>query len=240
MKPFIGITTGRGESSQGYPQLRVAEAYVQAIANAGGLPVLLPLGLDEPLLAKLLGRLDGLLLTGGGDIHPRHYGSTAETGATRVDEDRDRVEFALLRHALRNNLPFLGVCRGLQVVNVALGGSLYVDLATERPQGIEHRYYPDWPREHRAHTVRITPGSLLARTLEVTEVQVNSLHHQGVRELAPGLVASAVAPDGLIEGLEVPQSRFGLAVQWHPENLQDEAVMRALFEGLVQAAAEAG
>lgn len=236
MKPLIGITTGREESSQGYPQLKAAEAYVQTIANAGGLPVLIPLGLDEPLLAELTGRLDGLLLTGGGDIHPRHYGGSSEIEVMRVDEDRDRVEFALLRHALRDDLPFLGVCRGLQVVNVALGGSLYVDLATERPEGIEHRYYPDWPREHRAHTVNITPGSLLARMLGASQIQVNSLHHQGVRELAPGLVASAVAPDGLIEGLEVPQSRFGLAVQWHPENLQDDPVMRALFAGLVQAA----
>ncbi len=234
--PLIGITTYRKADVRGYSQIGGAEAYVQAVARAGGLPVLVPLGLDADALRAITERLDGILFTGGGDIAPACYGVETDLDLMLVDTDRDRVEFALLETALQNATPFLGVCRGLQVINVALGGTLYVDIAAELPQALPHRFYPDWPRDHLAHSVSVEEGSLLMRVLGAAEARVNSLHHQGVRELGEGLVATAQAPDGMIEALEVPDHPFGLAVQWHPENLQADPAMRNLFRALVNAA----
>ncbi len=234
--PLIGITTYRKTDAHGYSQIGGAEAYVQSVARAGGLPVLIPLGLEADALRSMLERLDGVLFTGGGDIAPACYGVETDLELMLVDPDRDRVELELFDFALHSETPFLGICRGLQVINVALGGTLYVDIATELPQALPHRFYPDWPRDHLAHPVSIKEGSLLMQALGVAEAQVNSLHHQGVRELAAGLVVTAQAPDGMIEALEVPDHPFGLAVQWHPENLQADPAMRRLFQSLVKAA----
>ncbi len=234
--PLIGITTYRKADARNYAQIGGAEAYVQAVARAGGLPVLVPLGLAAAELRSLVERLDGVLFTGGGDIAPERYGVQTDFELMSVDPDRDRVELELFEFALRSKTPFLGVCRGLQVINVALGGRLYVDIAAELPEALPHRFYPDWPREHLAHPVAVKEGSLLSQVLGVAEAQVNSLHHQGVRELGAGLVVTAQAPDGMIEALEVPDHPFGLAVQWHPENLQADPAMRRLFQSLVKAA----
>lgn len=237
--PMIGLTTYRSLSQQGYPQFAQSEAYTRALAQAGACPVMIPLGLPEAALQTLLARLDGVLFTGGGDVDPARYGNPQHPLVADVDPNRDQLEIGLLHELTRAGKPFLGICRGLQVINVALGGSLYEDLLEQRPGSLEHRFYPGWPREHLAHAVQIEPGSRLAEILSGPTFPVNSLHHQGIQRLAAGLRPTASAPDGLVEAFELPGHSFGLAVQWHPENLQEHAPMRALFQAFVRAAGAA-
>ena len=151
-RPLIGLTTHRRDTDDG-PRLvfGVMAAYVESVRRAGGVPVLIPLGLAEDELRDLHDRLDGLILTGGGDIVPAEYGLGPIDDLRDVDDDRDRVELALARWAAAEEKPLLGICRGAQAFNVALGGTLYRDIATEHPGGQKHDYYPGWPRAHRAH-----------------------------------------------------------------------------------------
>jgi putative glutamine amidotransferase len=234
--PIIGVTSSRSLNQFGYPQFSVSEAYTASLSNAGASPVLIPLGLPETTLQTIVQRLDGILFSGGGDIDPRQYGNDPHPLVSDVDPDRDQVEIQLLHQVMKEGLPILGICRGLQIINVALGGSLYEDVLEQHPKAVKHRYYPDWPRDHLAHTVQVETGSQLMEILGTSTVQVNSLHHQGVNQLAPGLRASSYAPDGLIEGFELQDYPYGLAVQWHPENLQAYAPMRELFKSFVEAA----
>ena len=236
--PLIGLTTTRSKNAKGLPQVYLLEAYVQAVAQAGAYPVLIPLGLPKEILTALAARLDGVLFTGGGDVHPRHYAAEGNPRVALVDEDRDRVEFQLLDQVLAEKKPFLGICRGLQVMNIALGGSLYADVAEQRPGALAHNYRESKERTFRAHPVAIEAGSRLADVLGETQAQVNSLHHQAIDRLAPGLRPTAYAPDGIIEAVEFPDQPFGLAVQWHPEWLLDDPAMRALFRAFVQAAGD--
>jgi putative glutamine amidotransferase len=233
---LIGVTTSRIENQSGYTQFSTSQAYIQSVVNAGGSTVLIPSGLSDELLDELLVRLDGLLLTGGGDIQSERYGSSSHPKVQGVDIERDRVELHLVQQALRTGKPTLGICRGLQVINVALGGSLYEDISDQRPDSIQHRYYPDWPRDYLAHEVSILEDSTLAGILESVRVEVNSLHHQGIKELGAPLQETAFAPDGLIEAIEFKDTPYVMAVQWHPENLQDDPGMRSLFRWLVEAA----
>jgi putative glutamine amidotransferase len=234
---WIGITTSRNDSQAGYPVFTLAEAYVNAILGAGAIPVMIPLGLPEEGLSKLLSRVDGVLFSGGGDVHPERYGSVPHPRVGFVDEDRDRVEALLVNHTLQQGLPIFGICRGLQLINVALGGTLYEDLGDQLPGAIQHNHAKGHPRDYLAHTVQVKEGSLLAGALGSQSTQVNSLHHQGIRQLAASLQASAFAPDGVVEGVELPGYSFGLAVQWHPEWLQAHPAMRRLFQAFVAAAA---
>jgi putative glutamine amidotransferase len=214
----------------------VTEAYVQAITAAGGCPVLIPLGLPAELLNDLLARLDGILFTGGGDIDPAFYGVAPHPKVDGVDLDRDGVELHLLEKAVSQGVPFLGICRGLQLANVGLGGTLYADITAQRPGALRHDYYPDYPRDYPAHTVEVRSGSRLATILNGSHLNVNSLHHQGIDRLAPVLLPVASAPDGIVEAVELPEHPFGLAVQWHPEWLGAQAPMQALFQAFVKAA----
>ena len=238
MKPLIGITTYRATNKFGNPILALGENYVKSVAQAGGIPVLLPLDLPESQLADLLSRLDGILFSGGGDIDPALYGAQTTPEVNSVSPARDRTEMWMFKTAAAEGLPFLGICRGLQVINVALGGTLYTDIASQHPAALKHDYYPDWPRDHLPHTVTIEPDSRLAHILGLTETPVNSLHHQGIRGLAAPLRAVAFAPDGITEGVELPGHPFGLGVQWHPEWLTAHAPMRSLFRAFVEAAAQ--
>jgi putative glutamine amidotransferase len=215
------------------PVLGVSESYLNAVANAGGLPVIIPLILSNAQLDELLPRLDGILFPGGGDIDPQLFDGTPHSEVYGIDPERDRVELHLARRAAEQDKPFFGICRGIQVINVALGGSLYTHIADQLPRALRHAWYPDIPREHLAHTVRVQGGTRLAAALGKAEVQTNSLHHQGVERPAPGLTPVAWAPDGLVEAVELPGHRFGLGVQWHPENLQAYPEMRDLFRAFV-------
>jgi putative glutamine amidotransferase len=237
--PLIGLTIYRAKSPAGLPIAAIAEAYLQSIMQSGGCPVLIPSGLRGEALAALFSRLDGIVFTGGGDIDPAHYRAASDPKISEVDPDRDKLEFTLLNQAVEMKMPFLGICRGLQVVNVGLGGTLYADIADQVPTASRHDYFPDWPRDHLAHSINVSEGSLLASILGEKELPVNSLHHQAVERLAPGLLPSAYSPDGIVEALEIPDHPFGLAVQWHPEWLTVHAPMRALFEAFVEAAGSA-
>jgi putative glutamine amidotransferase len=229
-RPLIGISGAAGEartylgpaSWQG-----VATTYVRAVQAAGGAPVVLGPLLDAESVSALVPRLDGLVLTGGGDIDPAMYGQPA-TMALGVDVDRDRLERQLLGEALTARLPVLAICRGMQMLNVALGGTLLQHLG----DGSGHFDRAGPLRHH----VTVTPGSLLERVTGCRELTVNSLHHQAVQDLAPGLRVIGVDENGVVEALEVDGDDRVLGVQWHPELLVDEPAHAALFSWVVGAA----
>lgn len=235
-KPLIGLTTYHKRSKDtDVPLYGLMLSYVRAVAGAGGIPLLIPLNVADEDLSDVLARLDGLLLPGGGDIDPRLYGGQPHDLVAEVDDQRDRVELELARLAVSTETPLLAICRGHQVLNVALGGTMYEDVASQMPGAIRHDYGDE--RTSLPHTVRLLPGTRLASILARDETPVNSIHHQGLNALAPELIVSALAPDGLVEGVEVPGHPFAVGVQWHPENLLEvQPVMAHLFTSLVQAA----
>jgi putative glutamine amidotransferase len=234
--PLIGITTYKSTPKNSNPFYACSYTYTKAVAYAGGLPVLVPLGLDDQALEALFDKLDGILFPGGGDIAPEIFGALNGSKAENINPDRDRIELFLAKRARDEGKPFFGICRGFQVVNVAFGGTLYVDIAGEKTGALKHDYYPDIPRNFLAHEVQVAPGSRLAGILGESAPGVNSLHHQGALDIAPGTLPVAHAPDGLVEAVELPDHPFGLAVQWHPEELQEHESMRRLFRAFVEAA----
>jgi putative glutamine amidotransferase len=241
--PIIGITTGRTLDEDGYPRLVLGEAYSIAVQSAGGqrdlplgLPVLIPPGFPPDQLDGLLDTLDGILFSGGGDMQPSWYGSKLHPLVTGIESTRDCLELELFRKSVERELPVLGICRGLQLFNVAMGGTLYEDLADQFSLDINHDQSTGHPRDFVAHPVELTPGSHLASVLDIPHTGVNSLHHQGIRKLAPGLVPCAHSSDGLIEGVEMPAYPFGVAVQWHPECLLDSPPAQRLFMAFLDAA----
>jgi putative glutamine amidotransferase len=234
--PLIGITTFRNKKDGQAAQHSISEMYVQAVMRAGGVPVLIPVELKQPEIEVLSTRLDGLLLSGGGDILPEKYGGTMIGKVNYMDGDRDDLEIGLVKLAVENGLPFLGICRGIQVINVAFGGTLYEDIATQCEHPIRHAYYPDWPRDLRAHAVKAEPDSQLVQITGSAEFEVNSLHHQGLRDIAPDLRAVAWAPDNVVEVVELPGHPFGIGVQWHPECIPGAPESVALFDAFVKAA----
>jgi putative glutamine amidotransferase len=185
-------------------------------------------------------RLDGLFLPGGVDVDPSVYGEARGPYCERTDPARDWTELLLVRWAIAEAKPVLAVCRGAQLLNVAVGGSLYQDVGTQHPAAIKHDYFPigGRRRDELTHEVRIAAGSRLGQLLETEALSVNSMHHQGIARLAPGLLAVATSPDGLIEGVESADGHFVLGVQWHPEDLVEvDPRMRRLFEEFIAAAA---
>jgi putative glutamine amidotransferase len=236
--PLIGLTTYNGKNKYGYPIAALMHQYITAISEAGGVPVLIPSIPMEGGCQSLLNRLDGILFTGGSDIafklsddgkHPRGKG---------VDTDRDTFEFTLLLNAVKSHKPFLGICRGLQVINVAMGGNLYTDIQDQFPGALKHDYDSGTQRKYLAHEVEFDGTSRLAGVLGEQKLKVNSLHHQGINKLAPMLRPVAHSADGLIEAVELPDHPFGIAVQWHPEWLTDQPVSQRLFQGFIKAANE--
>lgn len=212
------------------------DTYVNAVLKAGGIPVLIPMGIPAEKLGHLAGALDGLLLTGGGDIAVERFNGEPHFRVGSVDPQRDELEISLARHAAQAGLPFLGICRGIQVINVALGGTLYTDIADQFSKEIRHDCYPGWPRDFPAHAVELEKGSRFNAIFGKQTLEVNSFHHQAVKELAPGLIATAFAPDGLIEGVELLHHSFGLGVQWHPECMPESPEMQTLFRNFIEAA----
>lgn len=237
--PLIGCTTYRKTADQNPPIdiIGLMPSYIEAVAAAGGIPILIPLNLSEENLLAIFARIDGLLLPGGGDIDPAVYQGQDHETLFGIDHDRDRVELLLARTAVTHQKPMLAICRGIQVLNVALGGNLYEDVFSYMPHALRHDNFGKKPRNYLAHHVAIQPDSLVARQLGKTDTAVNSLHHQGINRLAEELTAVATAPDGLIEAVEVPGHPYAIGVQWHPEMLiHDDPDMLALFAGLVTAA----
>ncbi len=237
--PIIGITTRKDLTPAGLPAVMLQQAYTNAIIQAGGAPVLIPSDLPEAGWRELFQRLDGILFTGGGDIAVEHFKGEAHPKVTGLDEARDAIELGLVRSVVEAGKPFLGICRGLQATNVALGGTLYTDILDQVPNALQHDYQDAdimKERTYLVHPVRVEEGSRIGGIFGQPMLQVNSLHHQGIKDLAPGLKAVAFAPDGIIEAVELPGHPFGMAVQWHPEWLTDQESIRRLFKAFVGAA----
>jgi putative glutamine amidotransferase len=215
----------------------VNAAYVRALLLAGGIPLILSPIMGASLAAAALDGCDGLILTGGEDIQPSWYGADPSPLLDQPSQERDLFELALFAVARQRAIPILGICRGIQLINVALGGTLFQDLPSERPGTIEHS--PKNARDARSHRVRLQPGSRAAVSLDATQVTVNSVHHQGIRDLAKGLIASGWSDDGLIEAVEsAPDTSWVLGVQWHPEEMHAErnAPEHGLFSALIREA----
>ena len=235
MQPVIGITTFEGTNPDGLPTSLLLQAYIHAIMQAGGVPVMIPSMLAEQGWDALYERTDGILFSGGGDIAPEYYHGENHQRVAGIDPLRDTLEFNLLRAVVDDGKPFLGICRGIQTVNVGLGGTLYEHLGEQLRGGIDHTY-PSTMRTTLVHEVKIEEGTRIAEVVGEPILKVNSLHHQGLREVAPYLRVTGYAPDGLVEAVELPDHPFGLAVQWHPEWMTDQLSTRKLFKAFVDAA----
>jgi putative glutamine amidotransferase len=234
--PLIGITCMTILAENYSPRAGMSQSYVNALLEAGAAPLLIPNMADKAMLRAVYQRLDGLLLPGGGDIDPVHYGEARHEKCNQPSAGRDDTELALARWAMDGGMPVLAICRGIQVLNVALGGSLYQDIQSQIAGAERHDWYPNHPRDRLSHTVAVSPGSRLARISGTTSLEVNSLHHQSVKDLAPGLVETGRSPDGIIEAVEAPDHAFAVGVQWHPEELAGgDARARWLFAALVEA-----
>jgi putative glutamine amidotransferase len=233
-RPAIGITLDFSKRDQELFALR--DDYVRSVEAAGGLPLVLAPGRPDDA-GELLSRVSGLMLTGGGDIDPQAYGETPHPSVERVIPERDAFELALVRQALASGLPLLAICRGQQVLNVATGGTLVQDIPSQLPGANDHD--PDSERWAMAHAVNILPGTRLRAILGADTVAVNSFHHQAVKDPGRGVVVSARAEDGVIEGIEVPGQSFAVGVQWHPEAFWDRGrEFQPLFAALVEASRE--
>lgn len=243
--PVIAIPCRNDTSGRHHqlPMQGMGQAYLSAVIAVGGVPVLLPLGLDEARLSRALARADALLLAGGEDMAPALFGEEPHPKLGVVDAERDAAEMALARQALEMGMPLLAICRGIQVLNVAAGGTLFQDIGSQIDGALKHDcFYPAYPRDHIAHTVEIAPGSRLAAIVAQdailrSGVPVNSLHHQAIKALGAGLRVVARAPDGIVEAVEGTGAAWVLGVQWHPEELAPaRADMRAIFRAFVEAA----
>ena len=243
-RPTIGITTQSLQAIDGIPAALPAsvvmnQRYYEAVAAAGAAPVLIPLLDDVDALRATYEACAGIMIPGGVDMDPGTYGEAPHERLGRVDPARDRVELQLTRWAIEDRKPLLGLCRGLQVINVAAGGTLYQDLDAQLDGAIRHDYFPTYgfDRDYVSHDVAVAPASRLRSLVEIDQLPVNSMHHQGVKRLGAGLVACAHAADGLIEAVESANGHWMLGVQWHPEVFEaDDPHTRELFRGFVRAA----
>lgn len=236
--PRIGVTAALRVEG-GRERVSVPSVYARALSVNGALPLVLPPTVPPSHAPALLGGLDGLLLTGGADVDPARYGARPSPRLGRVEPERDAFETGLLRAARELGLPVLAICRGIQLLNVTLGGSLVQDLPTERPGGVDHD--PEGLRTARRHRVQLTPGCRAAEALGTAELAVNSTHHQGIAAVAPELTATGWAEDGLVEAVEAADRWWCVGVQWHPEEMHadPDAPEHGLFRAFAAAAADA-
>ena len=237
-QPLIALTATRQTHLKRAPTYEIPQAYLDAILAAGGLPILLPASLPLAALPELVARYDGFLLSGGGDVDPTLYGGKLDAAVHSIDPERDVFERALIPLVLEADKPLLAICRGVQMLNVALGGSLHEDIPSQLPDALRHDWYPNYPRDYLAHRVEVEPGSRLAGILGTHTLRTNSLHHQAIRQPAPDLEVVGSAEDGVIEAVELPGKHFAIGVQWHPECLPEEPAMQRLFSEFVRTSRE--
>ncbi|MCI0183717.1 MAG: gamma-glutamyl-gamma-aminobutyrate hydrolase family protein [Acidibacillus sp.] len=233
MRPLIGLTVNEYVKN-GIPGEFVGQDYTDGVYAAGGLPLVLPLTADKEAIVELANRLDGLILTGGSDIAPQLFHEEPRLGLGEISPLRDAMEAMLIVQMVALDKPILAICRGIQIVNAVMGGTLYQDLLREWSGRLQHAQKA--PRDHVAHSVSLVEGSRLHALMGAPEVMVNTFHHQAVSALAPGFVISGRSHDGLVEAIEHPGYRFIVGVQWHPENLWRKYPEHArLFTGVVEA-----
>lgn len=232
-KPMIGIIPLYDETKESYWML---PSYMKGIEEAGGIPIMLPLTTSIEIIQQLAEQFDGFLFTGGHDVNPELYGEKVEQTCGAICHERDIMEERLLNEVLRLDKPVFGICRGLQLINVLLGGTLYQDIPTQfqADKLIMHQQKPPYTRP--VHSVSIEKGSMLEKLIHTESLMVNSYHHQGIKELASSLETAAIAEDGLIEAFTMPNKKFALAVQWHPEfSYQEDDYSFRLFSEFVHA-----
>jgi putative glutamine amidotransferase len=244
-RPVIGIATQTlpGKPGGDLPNCWImGHRYVEALRTVGALPWLIPLLPGDPdTMTGIFEKLDGVFLTGGVDVDPSRYGEAKHPKCGTTDHDRDAIEMMLLAFAMERKLPVLAVCRGIQILNVACGGTLYQDLTAMLPAAMKHDYFPTLEQPSRAylaHDITVKSGSLLSDALGEAVVPVNSMHHQAIKDLAPTLWPTAFAPDGIIEAVESTSNQYVVAVQWHPEELAEtHPGMKRLFTSFAAASA---
>jgi putative glutamine amidotransferase len=241
-KPVIGITLDLQNDSEKYsysryPWYALRQNYSQSVAKLGGVPFMLPLEID--LIDETLDLLDGIIITGGDfDIHPKHYGQEIKSSKVTTIESRTDYEFELFRRAKkRGGVPILGVCNGMQVINVACGGSLIQDIPEQRPSNINHEQ--PFPKDRPTHPLKVLENTKLFDIVGGrTDWSVNTTHHQAIDEVGQGLIVSAIAPDGIIEAIESVEDDFVIGVEWHPEYLACGDIDTKLFAALIEKARE--
>jgi putative glutamine amidotransferase len=234
--PLIGVTGHPTETAAGRKVVAANDAYIEAIRLAGGVPVVLPPVYGRPEIVEALAHVDGVLFTGGKDVDPARYGETLLNTKVSPEPERDAFELPLAAEAVERNTPVLAICRGMQVLNVALGGTLWQDIPDQLSEALPH--YQKAPRDEATHTVEVRRDTLIGDLVcgaNGTLLAANSFHHQAARSIAPPLVPVAHTPDGVVEAIEAPSRDFVLGIQWHPEHLT-AAEHRRIFEGLVRAA----
>ena len=239
--PLIGITSNYSPMPLSLlTSSTLQRSYITAVIRAGGVPLIIPSDIDEQGWKELAFRLDGILFSGGGDISIENFNGEDHPAISGIEPPRDALELGMVHEVVASGKPFLGICRGLQSVNVALGGTLYTHIPAQVSNPLIHEQErgPDASsRIELGHTVSIEPGTYLAQITGQTDMGVNSFHHQAIKDLAPGLRITARSSDGVIEAVELPDHPFGLAVQWHPEWLVDLEPEMKLFKAFVDAAA---
>ena len=238
-KPLIGIVSyEKVIESTGWHYDACYALNAIAIEKAGGLPILIPSHLEPDNLRAIYERVDAVMFPGGGDMNPEHYHADKHARTAQIDDNRDITEINLMRWAIEDDRPVLGICRGIQVMNVAQGGTLVQDIPSEIVTDLTHDIPSSMPRSSLLHEVEIDRESRLSNILGTEVVSVNSLHHQSIDQVAPNAQVIAKAPDGIIEAIEFPQQKFALGVQWHPEDMTDSEAMDSLFRAFVDAARE--
>lgn len=233
MKPIIGVSAGKSLNNQQISQINLIENYVLAVKTAGGIPLIIPTGISQIELEQIINNFDSILLTGGGDIETSIYNGKPNPRVSNVDPERDKLEIHLARLAYKLQKPLLGICRGCQIINVAFGGSLYSDISTQYQTSIRHDCYPGIARDHEAHSIEIEKDSKLQNIFSGDKINVNSLHHQGIKLLGENLSAVAHSPDGMTEAIEAIEHPFFIGVQWHPEWMLTSPSMQNLFHKFV-------
>ncbi len=230
-KPVIGVTPLYDDERE---SIWMLPGYVDALKSYGALPLILPFTSSDADIAQLVDMCDGILFTGGHDVDPALYEERKSPKCGEVSTQRDKLEFALLQRALMIDLPVLGICRGAQFINVCLGGTLYQDIPSQLPSAVQHHMAPPYDRP--CHEVSLVPGTPLYYLLKATKLQVNSYHHQGIRDLSFQLSPMAYASDSLIEAFYHPMKSFTWGVQWHPEFLwEKDGAQRQVFQAFVEA-----
>ncbi len=232
MEPVIGLTCSHDMQND---RIWIARNYTRAVESAGGVPLLLDYSGSAGVLKKLVNCLDGIILTGGGDVDPIFFNEEPSPACGEIDPERDRFEIELTRLVLSAGLPVLGICRGMQVLNIAAGGDIHQDIPSQQEDSIKHAQQA--PRWHPTHHIKVTDETLLAQITGGGNIRVNSFHHQAVRNIAPGFMVSAISADGVVEAIENPGLPFALGAQFHPETMWErDRLFLLLFEALVKAA----